>query len=141
MIGRVDDIKRLKLDLKSAKYQLGTYDGRTYSWFNDLEIRFKEEYKINFRYPFEYQGGCNFQNEHEPYYAFLWSMKELGCRFDYLYPYFDDRFKSTNPRLEKESPDIGIHMWYTRQWNTEMDVWGLPNIKRYELVEDFIKIK
>lgn len=138
MIGRVDDIKRLKLDLKSAKYQLGTYDGRTYSWFNDLEIRFKEEYKINFRYPFEYQGGCNFQNEHEPYYAFLWSMKELGCRFDYLYPYFDDRFKSTNPRLEKESPDIGIHMWYTRNWHEPFDVWGLPNRERYERVEKLL---
>jgi hypothetical protein len=66
-------------------------------------------------------------------------MKEVGCKFDYLYPHFDERFKSTNPRLKEDSIDIGIHMWYTRQWNTDMDVWGLPNIKRYELVEKFIK--
>ncbi len=65
-------------------------------------------------------------------------MKELGCKFDYLYPYFDDRFKS-NPRLEKDSLDIGIHMWYTRNWNSEMDVWGLKNVERYNRVEKFLK--
>ncbi len=139
MIGRVEDIKRLKVDLKSAKYQLGTYDGKSYSWFNNLEIKFKEDFKKDFNYRFEDQGGSNFQNDHEPYYSFLWSMKELGCKFDYLYPFFDDRFKSTNPRLEKDSPNIGIHMWYTRQWNSAMDVWGLPNIERYNLVEKHIK--
>ena len=139
MIGRVDDVKRLKTDLKSAKYQLVTSDGRVYSWINNLGIKFKEEYKKDFNYRFEDQGGSNFQFDHEPYYAFLWSMKELGCKFDYLYPHFDERFKSTNPRLETDSPDIGIHMWYTRQWSNRMDVWGLPNIERYNLVEKFIK--
>lgn len=139
MIGRVEDIKRLNIDLKSAKYQLGTNDHKTYSWFNNLGIKFKEEYKKDFDYRFEYQGGSNFQNDHEPYYAFLWSMKELGCKFDYLYPFFDERFKSTNPRLEKDSDDIGIHMWYTRQWNSSMDVWGLPNVERYNLLEKYIE--
>ena len=66
-------------------------------------------------------------------------MKELGCKFDYLYPFFDERFKSTNPRLEKDSDDIGIHMWYTRQWNSSMDVWGLPNVERYNLLEKYIE--
>lgn len=139
MIGRVSDMKRLTLDLKSINFTLGSFDNISYSWFNSLNIKFKEEYKKDFDYAFEQTGGSNFKNEHEPFYAFLWCMKELGCKFDYLYPHFDDRFKSTNPRLEKDSDDIGIHMWYTRQWNSEMDVWGLPNIKRYELLESFIK--
>jgi hypothetical protein len=137
MIGRVEDIKKIDVDLKSAKYQLGTYD-KSYSWFNSLGISFKESYKIDFNYKFEYQGGSNFKFEQEPYYAFLWFMKDIGCRFDYLYPHFDDRFKSTNPRFSKESPDIGIHMWYTRQWNSTMDVWGQPNIERYNNVERYI---
>lgn len=68
-------------------------------------------------------------------------MKELGYKFDYIYPYFDDRFKSTNPRLEKDSDDIGIHMWYTRNWNSQMDVWGLPNNEKYNKVEGYIKSK
>jgi hypothetical protein len=139
MIGRVDDVKRLNTDLKSAKYQYGIYDGINYSWFNSLDIKFKPEYKNDFNYKFKEQGGSNFEQEQEPYYAFLWSMKELGCKFDYLYPHFDERFKSTNPRLDENSDDIGIHMWYTRQWNSTMDVWGLPNIERYNLVEKFIQ--
>lgn len=134
MIGRVEDIKKIDKDLKSSPYYY-TNSG----WSNDFGLKFKESYKKDFNYRFRDQGGSNYENEQEPYYAFLWEMKELGCKFDYLYPYFDDRFKSTNPRLEEESPDIGIHMWYTRQWNSPMDVWGLPNNKRYELVEEYIK--
>lgn len=65
-------------------------------------------------------------------------MKELGCKFDYLYPYFDDRFKSTNPRLTKNSEDIGIHIWYTRCWNSTMDVFGMPNNLRYDEIEKFL---
>lgn len=139
MIGRVDDVKRINIDLKSAKYQLGTSDNKTYNWFNTLGISFRDDYKNDFNYRFEYQGGSNFENDHEPYYAFLWTMKEMRCKFDYLYPHFDERFKSTNPRLEKDSDDIGIHMWYTRQWDSNMDVWGLPNIERYNKVEQYIK--
>ncbi len=139
MIGRVSDLKRLDNDiLRNAKYNLVSYDGSSYSWVNDIGIKFREEYKNDFNYPFEDQGGSNFINDHEPYYAFLWSMKELGCKFDYLYPFFDNRFKSTNPRLEKDSEDIGIHMWYTRQWDNTMDVWGLPNVERYNLVEKYL---
>jgi hypothetical protein len=68
----------------------------------------------------------------------LWMLKEAGRKFYYLYPHFDDRFKSTNPRIEKDSKDIAIHMWYTRQWNSDMDVWGLPNIERYNRIEKYI---
>ena len=139
MIGRISDIKRLDNDrLRNAKYSLVSYDGSSYSWVNSLGIKFKEEYKSDFNYPFDNQGGSNFINDHEPYYAFLWTMKDLGCKFDYLYPHFDERFKSTNPRLTEDSEDIGIHMWYTRQWNSNMDVWGLPNIERYNRVEKYI---
>ena len=138
MIGRVEDVKRLDVDLKSAKYSCLT-DGEIYFWGNNFGIKFEERFKDDFSYRFKDQGGSNFKYDHEPYYAFLWSMKEMGCKFDYLYPFFDDRFKSTNPRLEKDSPDIGIHMWYTRQWNSNMYVWGLPNIERYNMIEEYIK--
>lgn len=140
MIGRVNDLKKLKVDLKTAKYKL-TYDGISYSWLNNLGIKFKDEYNKDFKYEFEQQGGSNFQNEQEPYYAFLWAMKDLECKFDYLYPFFDDRFKSTNPRLCEDSKDIGIHMWYTREWSSQMDVWGLPNIERYKRIESFLNEK
>ncbi len=37
----------------------------------------------------------------------------------------------------EDSGDIGIHMWYTRQWNSEMDVWGMKNIDRYNKIKVF----
>jgi hypothetical protein len=138
MFGRVRDIKRINTDLKSMTFNLTSFDNISYSWKNSKNIKFNDSYKSDFSYSFEEQGGSNFINEHEPYYAFLWTMKELGCKFDYLYPHFDDRFKSTNPRVTKDSEDIGIHMWYTRQWNSFMDVHGLPNVERYNRLEKYI---
>ena len=132
MIGRVDKLNSLDFSKIQFAY---TQKG----WINNYNLLFKESYKNDWQYTFKENGGSNFNFEQEPYYAFLWAMKEVGCKFDYLYPHFDERFKSTNPRLKEDSIDIGVHMWYTRQWNTDMDVWGLPNIKRYELVEKFIK--
>ena len=138
MFGRIDDVKKINIDLKNMKFNLTSFDGTSYSWQNSLGVKFKEYYKLDFKYEFEEQGGSNFINEHEPYYAFLWTMKELGCKFDYLFPYFDDRFKSTNPRLSKNSDDVGIHMWYTRSWHEMFDVHGLPNRQRYEMVEKLL---
>lgn len=131
MIGRVDKIKNINLtDIKFGWSENG--------WVNSLNLKFKESYKAEFNYKFTKNADGNFKFEQEPYYAFLWNMKELGCRFEYLYPHFDDRFKSTNPRFDEESIDIGIHMWYTRQFDSDMDVWGMKNRERYNLLEKYI---
>ena len=95
--------------------------------------------KTDFDYKFPIQGGSNFNFQQEPYYAFLWKLKELGYKFNYLYPHFDERFKSTNPRISPDSPDIGIHMWYTRQWNSSELIHGMSNYERYQNVEKFIQ--
>lgn len=131
MYGRVDKVKQINLNgIQFAFNQEG--------WINNLGLKYKEEYSKDFNYRFTKNGGSNFEFQQEPYYAFMWAMKEAGCKFDYLYPHFDERFKSTNPRIEEDSPDIGIHMWYVRQWNSNMDVWGLPNIERYQKIENLL---
>ena len=71
----------------------------------------------------------------------LWMLIERGKKFYYLYPHFDERFKSTNPRISKDSPDIAVHMWYTRFWSSDMDVHGMPNSARYEKVEEYLNSK
>ena len=140
MIGKVDDVKRCKYDFNNIKFGMTSHDnGKTYSWTNNFNLIFSDRYKDDFDYKYQINGGSNFINNQEPYYAFLWAMKEIGCKFDYLYPHFNSVFKSTNPRLDESSNDIGIHMWYTRQWNTTMDVHGLPNNERYNLVEKHIR--
>lgn len=139
MFGRVDDVKKIDIDFRQIKIGLSPAVEGSYNWTNNFGLSFKEEYKKDFVYPHRIQGGCRFENNHEPYYAFLWKMKDQGCKFEYLFPFFDDRFKSTNPRIDERSNDIGIHMWFTRQWNNTMDIHGLPNIERYNRVEKYIK--
>lgn len=133
MIGKVSILENLDLNY----IQFG-YD-RDKGWVNNLGLSFKEKYKEDFNYTHPVvSGGCNYEFEQEPYYAFFWKLKEDGCKFDYLYSHFNDEFKSTNLRLNSESNDFCIHMWYTRQWSEPFDVWGLPNNIRYERVKKYL---
>lgn len=130
MIGKVEHLRELDFSDIKIVWKDGYY-------VNSYGLNFKEKYLKNFEYHHEKLAGCKY-NDFEPYYAFQWKMKEMGLKFDYLYPHFDDTFKSTNPRLSKISIDIGIHMWYTRQWNSQMDVWGMKNIDRYKKIEKYL---
>ena len=131
MIGKLSDLKNM--DFTNIKFNL-TDNG----WINDMDLKFSYEYLE--RYPFTGQSnGTNLEYEQEPYYAFMWKLKKAGKKFGYLYPHFDNYYKSTNPRISEESNDIGIHMWYTRTHESNMDVWGVPNKERYRRVEEFLK--
>lgn len=132
MFGRVEKLK--KINLQGIKFSFSNK-----GWQNNLNLYYKDEYKEGWTYNFHKFGNSNFYYEQEPYYSFMWIMKEIGCKFDYLYPHFYEELKSTNPRITENSNDIGIHMWYTRQWSTSVDVWGLPNIERYNKLEKKIK--
>lgn len=124
--------------LKSISFKEIRFQYSQNGWMNNMNLHYKEDYKKDFNYNFTINGGSNLTFEQEPYYAFLWAMKELNLKFEYLYPSFNEEFKTTNPRITELSPDMGIHMWYTRQWNSDMDVHGLPNIERYNKVEQFL---
>lgn len=135
MVGRVSDLKFFDIDPNQIKFQYSDI-----GWINNMGIHYEDDFSKDFEYP--HNKACDQswgQIEGEPYYVFLWLMKRNGRRFYYLYPRFDDRFKSTNPRVEEGRDDIGIHMWYTRNWNSQMDVHGLPNIERYLLVENYLE--
>ena len=137
LAGRVKDLQGINIDFRSVSF---SHDGN--NWSNSMGIKFKEEYLEDFEYVHEKAWPYdNIKSEAEPYYLFCWLMKEKKIKFYYLYPYFDDRFKSTNPRIEKDSPDIAIHMWYTRMWGSPMDVHALPNHERYERLESYLKDK
>lgn len=140
MYGKIEYIKKINIDLSNLKYFM-TFKNNKYGWENSAGIKMKSEYKNDFKYNHIIQGGFDFDYEHEPYYSFIWTMKELGCKFDYLFPYFDDTYKSTNPRIFENSKDIGIHMWYLRSWHESFDVWGLPNNIRYEKIEKYLNFK
>ena len=132
MVGRVSVLE--KFNFENIKFHYTQNKG----WINNYNLCFKDSYKLDWIYPYPEFSGSNFEIEAEPYYAFYWAMKEQGAKFGYLFPHFDERFKSTNPRISEESEDIGIHMWYLRQWQSDMDIFGLRNQERYNLVEKFI---
>jgi hypothetical protein len=54
--------------------------------------------------------GMIWKPETEPYYDFMWVLKESGCRFHYLEPSFGEEFQTTN-LLNGEV----IHMWHQRE--------------------------
>lgn len=138
MVGKVQDILDLDLNIKDLSFWHHASEG----WKNNLEIGYKEIHRKDFTYPHEIMGNSeNCFYEQEPYYMVLWMLIERGKKFYYLYPHFDERFKSTNPRISKDSPDIAIHMWYTRFCDSPMDVHGLPNNERYLRLERYLNSK
>lgn len=133
MFGRVKDLAGL--DFKDIKFK---FNETSNEWDNNFNIKYKEAYSKDFVYNFPAEHGCRYDN-YEPYYAFLWLMKESNKKFAYLYPFYNTEFKSTSPKISPESPVIGHHMWYTRQWHKTMDVLGTPNVERYQKMEVFLK--
>ncbi len=78
-------------------------------------------------YPYDKSGGTNYEYnmefgssgkpvgliwkpETEPYYDFMWVLKEAGLKFHYLEPTFGKEFQTTN--LLNDSI---IHMWHQRE--------------------------
>jgi len=54
--------------------------------------------------------GLIWKPETEPYYDFMWVLKEARCRFHYLEPVFGDEFQTTNLLN-----NTIIHMWHQRE--------------------------
>lgn len=137
MVGKVEDLKLFTIDPEQIEFSYSES-----GWKNNMGLHYKEEYLDSYEYPHEKSIDKSWhQVEAEPYYLFMWLMKEKGKKFYYLYPEFDQRFMSTNPRIYRDSKDIGIHMWYTRNWESNMDVHGMRNIERYLLVENYLNTR
>jgi hypothetical protein len=136
MVGRTDHFNELNFSLDGIKFW-----HEDTGWRNSLGILYNEgKHRHDFLYPHDkMENGENCNYEQEPYYMILWMLKERGKKFKYLFPFFDDRFKSTNPRISKDSDDIAIHMWYTRTWESPAPIHGVPNVFRYQQIEAYLK--
>lgn len=96
------------------------------TWKNKKEIpQFKKEWIEE--YPFDKLNDSNYdynmefgssgkpvnliwKPNTEPYYDFMWVLKEGGIKFKYLEPFFDKEFQTTN--LLNNSI---VHMWHQRE--------------------------
>ena len=144
MIGKVSDINKIQIDMKSFRFKLNTQltnGGLLYYWTNNSGVKFKQEYKDTFIYPHKINSGFSFMDGKEPYYFFLWYMKEIGCKFGYLYPHLDEYYNSTNPRISENSNDIAIHMWETRNCDLDNSFLGLSNKERWSRIKKYMDNK
>jgi hypothetical protein len=135
MVGKVSDlIECFTIDPETLNIRWED-DG----WKNNSGMLYKEEYGSDFVYPYEKMGNDEFYHlDREPWYIFFWLLKEKNKKFHYLYPRFNERFKSTDPAVDADSESIGIHMWYSRQWHLEMPVFETTQIKRYTDVGNYL---
>ncbi len=75
----------------------------------------------------------------EPYYVFFWNYYVKNYKIDFLDTNFDSRFNCT--AITKNNTTYALHMWFTREWFKNFDLYGMPNNKRYFLVEEYLKTK
>lgn len=96
-------------------------------------FNFKEKYQIGIKDPI--LKHPNF----EVFYCLFWAVLENKGKILYLHPKDDYRFAddekqnpATTVHLTPDSPEMAIHMWYSREWQ-------LPqHIGRYQKVEPLL---
>lgn len=88
-------------------------------------LRARPEWFDRARYPWSPTIGRE-AIEYEPFYPFFWLFYEAGTPLLYLYPHEDYRFANergefpaTAVRLEPSAPDACVHLWYSRDWETD----------------------
>ena len=116
------------------------------TWHNRTYVpQFKEEWIEE--YPFEKKGGVNYEYNmefgssgkplgliwkpcSEPYYDFMWILKEAGIKFHYLEPIFGHEFQTTNLLN-----NTIYHMWHQRErWSNNIvsTVHTMSNKQRFD---------
>ncbi len=147
MFGKSSIIKDMEIDMVNLDYKLGldkyTDNNSRFNmtWSNSANLKFKHSYKDTFFYPHPIIGDFSFQDEKEPYYGFFWYLKDKYYNFGYLYPHFDTTLKSTNPRINHTSEDMAIHMWESRNMNSDKEFYGLTAKQRFENIKKYLNEK
>lgn len=130
----------------NREHILNSWDWNIDRKFNpDWIDKFKDEYQKGFIDDVYVNGVLKHKMSHEfcdlcfdpwkgdIFYPLFWSILDKGYKIKYLYPnYGGPDLESTNPSIERGSPEFLIHMWYTREWNS-------PNhINRYNRIEEIL---
>jgi hypothetical protein len=123
-------------------------------WFNRKSIpQFKKEWieeypyekKNHSHYEYDMEFGSSgkplgviWKPETEPYYDFMWVLKDSGCKFNYLEPKFGEEFQTTNLLN-----DTIIHMWHQRErWEDRIvsPIHRMGNKSRFDgIIKKIIK--
>ena len=107
-------------------------------WIEEYPFEKESDTKYIYDMKFGSEGGHWIAGS-EPYYDFMWVLKEAGIKFKYLEPKYDEEFQTTNLLN-----DTIVHMWFQRQWSSKnkvSKVHKMGNFYRFRGVIDKIKKK
>ena len=82
-------------------------------WIEEYPYEKKNHSHYEYNMEFGSSGkplGLIWKPETEPYYDFMWVLKDSGCKFYYLEPVFGEEFQTTNLLN-----NTIIHMWHQRE--------------------------
>jgi hypothetical protein len=99
------------------------------------EYPYKKTNHSHYEYNMEFGSsgkplGMIWKPETEPYYDFMWVLKESGIKFYYLEPTFGEEFQTTNLLN-----NTIIHMWHQRErWSNNIvsPLHKMPNKLRFD---------
>lgn len=132
MVGKIEEINKVDFELDTLELK---WEDEKKEWVNNKSAYLQNKSNT----PDTYRTTTAFSfNNFEPYYYFFSRLQQQEYAFSYIYPAFDKKLKSTNPRIHAASEDIAIHMWLTRKWNSDILVFGAPNYWRYMQLEHLL---
>lgn len=109
-------------------------------WIEEYPYEKKNHSHYEYNMEFGSSGkplGIIWKPETEPYYDFMWVLKENGCKFHYLEPIFGQEFQTTNLLN-----NTIIHMWHQRErWQDRIvsPLHKMTNKQRFDGVIEKIK--
>jgi hypothetical protein len=109
-------------------------------WIEDYPYEKKNHSHYEFNMEFGSSGkplGMIWKPETEPYYDFMWVLKDCGLKFHYLEPKFGQDFQTTNLLN-----NTIIHMWHQRErWSNNIvsPLHKISNKQRFDGAMSFVK--
>ena len=106
-------------------------------WIEDYPFEKKNHSHYEYNMEFGSSGkplGLIWKPETEPYYDFMWVLKDSGIKFNYLEPIFDKEFQTTN--LLNNTIH---HMWHQRERGIDRIVSPLHTMTNKKRFDGMIK--
>lgn len=100
-----------------------------------FEIKNKSHYEYNMEFGSDGKSFAEiWKPDTEPYYDFMWVLKDNDIKFNYLEPVFGEEFQTTNLLN-----NTVIHMWHQRQRDINHIVSPLHKMTNKSRFDEFIK--
>ena len=106
-------------------------------WIEDYPYEKKNHSHYEYNMEFGSSGkplGMIWKPETEPYYDFMWVLKDNGVKFYYIEPLFGEEFQTTNLLN-----DTIIHMWHQRERYVDGLVSPLHKMSNKSRFDEIIK--